>query len=112
MNEFAETVKVTEVACAQLKNLLRREDRTQLLEMHLPGKVKDWLFHMCWTDVSTMSDSGESHTLAEFIKEADRRAVFSTGDSQFLSVNPRTEILTVFKTKKLREAVNGALESK
>ncbi|PNF40303.1 hypothetical protein B7P43_G05779 [Cryptotermes secundus] len=112
MNEFAETVTVTEVACGQLKNLLCREDRTQLLETHLPGKVKDWLLHMCRTDMSTMSDCGESHTLAEFIKEADRRAVFSTGDSHFLCVNPRTEILTVFKTKKLMEAVHGSLGSK
>lgn len=112
MNEFAETVTMTEVACGQLKNLLCREDRTQLLETHLPGKVKHWLFQMCWTDVSAMSDSGEPHTLAEFIKEAERRAVFSTGDSRFLSVNPRTEFLTVFKTKKLMEAVYGALESK
>jgi hypothetical protein len=59
-----------------------------------------------------MSDSGEPHTLAEFIKEAERRAAFSTDDSHFLSVNPRTEFFTMFKTKKLIEAVYGALETK
>jgi hypothetical protein len=112
MNEFAEVVTLTEVACGQLKNLLWRDDRTQLLEMNLPEKVKHWLFQMCRTDVSTMWDSGEPHTLAGFIKEAEKRAVFSTGDSHFLSVNSRTEFLKVFKTKKLIEAVYGALESK
>lgn len=112
MNEFAETVTLTEAACGQLKNLLSKEDRTQLLETRLPGKVKHWLFQMCWTDESTMSDSREPHTLAEFIEETEKRAAFSTSDSHFLSVNSRTEFLAAFKTKKLVEVVYGTLKSK
>lgn len=112
MNEFAETVTLTTAACDQLKNLLSKEDRSQLFEMHLPKTVKHWLFQMCWADESTMSDSGEPYTLEEFIEEAERRAAFSTHDSHFLSVNSRTETLAVFRTKKLIEAVYGTLKSK
>jgi hypothetical protein len=104
MNEFAETVTLTEAACGQLKNLLSEGDRAQLLETRLPGKVKRWLFAMSWTNEST--------TLAEFIAETERKAAVSTSDSHFLSVNSRTEFLAAFKTKKLVEVVNGTLKSK
>lgn len=39
-------------------------------------------------------------------------AAFATDDSHFLFVNPKTEFLQVYKTKKLTEAVRGVLETK
>jgi hypothetical protein len=111
MNEFAEMVTLTEAACGQLKNLLSKGDRAQLLETHLPVKVERWLFQKCWTDESTMSDSREPRTLAEFIEETEKMAAFSTSDSHFLAVNSRTEFLAAFKTKKLID-IYGTLKSK
>jgi hypothetical protein len=112
MNIFAETATLTEIACGHLKKILCKEDSAQLFEAHLPEKVKHWLLQMCWPHFPTMSDSGKPHTLANFIKEAERVAAFATDNSHFLFVNPKTESLQVYKTKKLAEAVHGVLETK
>jgi hypothetical protein len=74
--------------------------------------VKHWLLHMCWQDVSTLTDCGKPHTLSEFVKEAESRSSFSPGNSHFLFVKPKTDFLTMYKTKKLTEAVREALETK
>lgn len=110
MNIFAETATLTEVVCGQLKNLLCREDIALLFETCLPEKVKHWLLHMCWPHVPTVSDDGKPDTLAEFIKETKRMIAFSTNDSHFLFVNPKTEFLPLYKIKKLIETVHGALK--
>jgi hypothetical protein len=111
MNIFAETATLTEVVCGQLKNLLCREDITHLFETCLPEKVKNWLLCMCWPHLPTVSDDEKPYTLAEFIKETERMAAFSTDNSHFLFVNAKTEFLPLYKTKKLTEAVCGALKT-
>jgi hypothetical protein len=109
MNVFAETAILAEVVCCQLKSVLCREDRAQLFETRLPEKVKHWLLHMCCPDVSTELYGEESCTLAEFIKETERKATLSTGDSHFMFMNSKIEHLTAYKTNKLTEAVRVAL---
>jgi hypothetical protein len=111
MNVFAETAILVEVVCCQLKSILCKEDGAQLLKTHLPEKLKHWMLDMCCPDVSTELYGEETFTLAEFIKAAERKATFSTGDSHFMFKNSKTEHLTAYKTNKLLEAVCGALET-
>ena len=69
------------------------------------------MLHMCCPDVSTELYGEGPLTLAEFIKERERKAAFTTGYSHFIFVNSKTEHLTAYKTNKLTDAVRGALET-
>jgi len=111
MNVFAETTVLAEVVCCQLKNIVCREDRSELFKTHLPEKMKHWMLHMCCQDVSTELYGERPLTLAEFIKDRESKATSPTGDSHFIFVNSKTEHLTAYKTNKLTDAVYGALET-
>jgi len=111
MNIFAETTVLAEVVCCQLKSIVCREDRCELFKTNLPKKVKHWMLHMCCPDVSTELYGEGPLTLAEFIKERERKAAYPSGDAHFIFVNSKTEHLTAYKTNKLTDAVCGALET-
>jgi hypothetical protein len=111
MNVFAETAVLAEVACCQLKSIVCREDISELLKTNLPEKVKHWMLYMCCPDVSSELYGEGPLTLAEFIKNRERKATFPTGDSHFMFMNPKTDHLTAYKTNKLTDAVHGALKT-
>jgi len=111
MNIFAETTVLAEVVCCQLKSIVCREDRCELFKTNLPEKVKHWMLHMCCPDVSAELYGEGPLTLAEFIKERERKAAYPSGAAHFIFVNSKTEHLTAYKTNKLTDAVCGALET-
>ena len=105
MNIFAEAATQTDLVSGYLKKLLKH----QLLETALDTEVKLWLSQMCWPDSDTENIMENCNTLADFVKKAEQSATLPSHASHFLLLSQKSGFLTLYRTRKLVEAIQEAV---